>query len=229
MKKGLIALIGIMLIGAFAIAPGQGVIYEEDFEASDGGYTHSGTNDEWEWGHPTSGPGAAHSGNNCWATDLDGNYANQGWGSNYLYSVGINIPSGVAAVRLSFWHWMYKEYYWDRCGLYISPDNSSWTRIAWWQWTYGNRRWEQYTYRLPDSYIGGTLYIRWRLQTDYSVTYPGWYIDDVTVESPYPTPEIDVAKILSPPGEPVAVIEGIGVIYKFLPIIVPIGDRVTIK
>jgi len=34
MKKGLIALIGIMLIGAFAIAPGQVTIYSENFDGS---------------------------------------------------------------------------------------------------------------------------------------------------------------------------------------------------
>jgi len=46
-------------------APGYELIslpIREDFETGNGGYTISGYNTSWEWGPPTTGPGAAHSG-----------------------------------------------------------------------------------------------------------------------------------------------------------------------
>ncbi len=56
-------------------------VYSQNFEANDGGFTHSGTQDEWEWGAPNEPAGAglaaftsANSGVNCWATDLDNTY-----------------------------------------------------------------------------------------------------------------------------------------------------------
>ncbi len=65
-------------------APTGTVVYSQDFEANDGGFTHSGTADEWEYGTPatvattTTNPVAdiigCHSGTNCWKTDLDGTY-----------------------------------------------------------------------------------------------------------------------------------------------------------
>jgi subtilisin-like proprotein convertase family protein len=53
----------------------QTSIYSQDFEAGTGGFTHSGTLDEWELGLPSLAPiTTCHSGTNCWKTDLDGIY-----------------------------------------------------------------------------------------------------------------------------------------------------------
>ncbi|MCI0365825.1 MAG: pre-peptidase C-terminal domain-containing protein [Phycisphaerales bacterium] len=50
-------------------------VYVSDFEADDGGFTHSGAIDEWEWGTPSFAPiTSANSGSKCWKTDLDGTY-----------------------------------------------------------------------------------------------------------------------------------------------------------
>src|SRR5262249_15996988 len=59
-------------------------IYSTDFESNDGGFTHSGVQDEWQRGLPNSPPiTTCHSGINCWKTDLATNYnANA---SNDLY------------------------------------------------------------------------------------------------------------------------------------------------
>lgn len=62
----------------------QTIAYASDFEANNGGFTHSGTADEWEYGTPatvattTTNPVAdiigCISGVNCWKTDLDNTY-----------------------------------------------------------------------------------------------------------------------------------------------------------
>jgi hypothetical protein len=78
-----------------------------DFEANDGGFTHFGFQDPWEWGEPTTGPGTAHSGARLWATWLNGNYPVQCDAA--LYSA----PIYLAAARpssLRFWHWYWFNY-----------------------------------------------------------------------------------------------------------------------
>lgn len=55
----------------------QTVIFNNDFESNDGGFTHSGTADEWERGLPSFAPiTTCKSGVNCWKTDLDNTYNN---------------------------------------------------------------------------------------------------------------------------------------------------------
>ena len=50
-------------------------VYSSDFELDDGGFTHSGTADEWERGLPSFIPiTTCNSGSNCWKTDLDNTY-----------------------------------------------------------------------------------------------------------------------------------------------------------
>jgi len=54
---------------------GFSAIFDEDFETDDGGFTHSGIQDEWERGVPTFAPvNTANSGTQCWKTDLDNTY-----------------------------------------------------------------------------------------------------------------------------------------------------------
>jgi hypothetical protein len=68
----------------------------EDFEATNGSYIHSPKlpqPDAWAWGAPTSGPGAAHNGNNVWATNLAGNYPASMW--CYLVTPTFAVPSGA--------------------------------------------------------------------------------------------------------------------------------------
>lgn len=67
-------------------------IYTNDFETNDGGFIHSGAQDEWERGTPTLAPiNTANSGTKCWKTDLDSTY---NFNSNYdLISPNIYIPN----------------------------------------------------------------------------------------------------------------------------------------
>ncbi len=88
-------------------------IYSSDFEADDGGFTHSGTADEWERGLPTTNiPGAAiidscNSGTNCWKTDLDNTYnsAPSGTVTQDLVSPNIDLTGQTGrALKLSWAH-----------------------------------------------------------------------------------------------------------------------------
>ena len=77
----------------------------------------------WEIGHPTSGPGAAHSGTNCAATVLAGNYANNV--DSRLISPPFTVPaSNSPALRL--WQW----YSLNNALAYVEINNGGITSVT---------------------------------------------------------------------------------------------------
>ncbi|GAB3514835.1 hypothetical protein GCM10027442_30080 [Emticicia fontis] len=77
-------------------------IYTNDFETNDGGFIHSGAQDEWERGTPTFAPiTTANGGTKCWKTDLDNTY---NFNTNCdLISPNIYIPDlGVNSAYLTW-------------------------------------------------------------------------------------------------------------------------------
>jgi len=158
----------------------------------------------WEWGIPTSGPNAAHSGQYLWATDLDGNYPNYAY--CYLQSPSISLPSsGGLQINLSFWHWYEFEYYagdggYDGGWVEISTDGGqTWQQIdpidgpayrtdllgyityeTDRAWLGSSNGWVKSVFNLT-AYAGKTIMIRFVFFSDYSVTCAGWYIDDAYI------------------------------------------------
>jgi hypothetical protein len=154
--------------------------YFQDFEADDGGFTTSGTNSSWAWGAPTSGPGAAHSGSNVWATNLAGNYNNDE--DSYLESPDIDL-SGLAGqtILLSWWQWLRTESRYDFASVEVSKDGgSTWTTV-WGPTSGGTAQWEKITVLLDPSYAVSNFRVRFHLVADSSITYPGWYVDDLCI------------------------------------------------
>ncbi|MCK4357149.1 MAG: immune inhibitor A, partial [Candidatus Cloacimonetes bacterium] len=158
----------------------------EDFEATDGGYVGTG---EWQWGIPTSGPGNAHSGVNVWATNLSGDYMDN---ANYtLDSPEVEIVGST----FTFWHYYDIESYWDGGNIKISTDGgATWALIVpeggYPGTAYGlndepafngnSGGWIEAVFDIAD-YVGETVSFRWHFGSDGSITYPGWYIDDVDI------------------------------------------------
>jgi hypothetical protein len=175
---------------------GPSTLPSYDFEADDGGFTHSGTNDSWEWGIPTDpeGPAAAHSGQKLWATNLAGPFANSA--QFELVTPAIDLPAN--GCMLTFWHWFdMGGVPWDGGNVKITTDaGATWTVIDPEggypvpelgssnplnpQPGYGGASagWEMATFDLL-SYGGNTIQIKWEIGTTSVVENPGWYIDDV--------------------------------------------------
>ena len=176
----------------------------EDFEASDGGYTHGdgpgpGSIDDWEWGAPTSGPGNAHSGINVFATNLDGDHSNSA--DSALDSVSYDLNLFAPEPELRYWQW-YDHTTYDCGNVKISTDGGiSWniiypdggyTGTA----TSGNQGiagepaftdsshkfWHEVVFDLS-AYEGETVMFRWHFGSTSTTTHPGWYIDDVELSS----------------------------------------------
>ncbi len=64
----------IALLGSAPLTAAETVVYSEGFETSDGGYTHTGALEQWQWGSPdySLGPATAHQGMKVWGTNLTG-------------------------------------------------------------------------------------------------------------------------------------------------------------
>ena len=167
------------------VAPGYSPTYAyfEDFEADDGGYTHTGTYDEWEWGTPVGWPNGCHSGSHCWGTDLDDNY--EDYSDQELYSPVIDlsaIPSGTLLTAHWWQAWAIESAWYDQAYAEVSINGGPW--IEMWSHTSETTRvnWTEMTYDISAA-AGGNVQFRWRLISDYSVNYEGLYVDDVSIVS----------------------------------------------
>jgi hypothetical protein len=165
----------------------------EDFEADNGSYIHAAKNtDNWQWGAPTSGPMGAHSGSNVWATVLNGPYPNSMW--TLLMTPEFTVPSGAT---FNYWQWYQFESGWDGGNVKISTDGGTTFNLITPEGGYpgvlssnpymtgqpgftgtGGTSWKQVNFDLSP-YEGMEAIILWEAASDSSVTYAGWYIDDV--------------------------------------------------
>lgn len=181
-------------------APAGNLIYNENFEAGAGGFTHSGTLDEWELGTPATVAAAGiapfnncASGTNCWKTDLDGTYELNS--SQDLTSPVLNLIQYQGSIRL-YWQQRYSveninfDRIWVRVTEVGNPTN---TRIVWlhdsatMSETIGgptttnigeSAGWGRYNADISD-FAGKAVQVTFHLDSDTSVNLSGWAIDDV--------------------------------------------------
>ncbi len=177
-----------------AVVTGEPVL--NSFESGEGDWSvEDGT---WEIGKPTSGPNAAHTGTNCAATILAGNYTNNV--DSRLISPPFAIPTNSSAA-LSFWHW-YK--FNNALGFVeVSTDGSTWNQIS---PTYLNGStggvWTNISLDLS-VYAGQTVQVAFRFASGGIGTAAGWYVDDVSfVATPIliASPALKIAAITQPPN-----------------------------
>ena len=172
--------------------------------------------DEWEYGEPVEelvngrkGPASAHSGSYCYGIDMDDRYGTFNTetgefigyrGDSAYLSKEIDMTTAADA-KLTFYHWLEVEDSGDNNNIYdkayieISLDHGeTWEEIwrnppapdAKQETLYKTDGWEQLTIPLDDYAGKSSVTIRWRFESDYSVCYAGWYIDDVTVSGKAP-------------------------------------------
>ncbi len=157
----------------------------EDFEQDNGDWVSSGFGD-WQWGnnynvanhvdidtYADSPPQAAHSGTGMWGTVLMGGYANSGaW--SYLKKT-FNL-SGQTNPVLDFWHYMDGYNTWDY-GLIVVNGSTVWGSSA----LAVFMPWQNLVIDLS-AYAGQSeveISFEWYATT--TVSYAGWYIDDLYV------------------------------------------------
>ncbi len=192
-KPGLSCTFGAQdIIGNTTITWHPVLINAQTFESSNGGYTGAG---QWQWGIPTGpGPGGAYSGQKCWATNLSGYYGTFQWMN--LDSPVYDDFSDADTLLLSFHHWYWIHKYDDGGNVQVFYDGSwhivepvagyDFNRIPILEagpgFTGASDGWEDEVFNLTP-YIGPSLRVRFRFASDNAGTGPGWYIDDVALDS----------------------------------------------
>src|SRR6185503_21339493 len=170
-------------------------LYSTDFEADAGGFTHSGTADEWERGLPAFAPiTTAHSGTNAFKTDLDNTY--NASSNQDLLSPNINLTSASGTIRLSWWQKYQLENasfdpFWVEVREVGNPTNSR--RVFEWKGATMTRSvggpavtvnmsagWALMQADISD-FIGKNVEVRFHLETDITGQFSGVAIDDVSV------------------------------------------------
>lgn len=153
-------------------------VYLTNFDANNGGFISTGVT-SWNWGVPVTGPGQAHSGLNVWATNLSGNYTDNEDGFAISPNINLSRYSGQP-LMLSWWQWLRTEGNYDYGSVEVSSDGgTTWARV------YGevsgqvDSAWTQHTVALDPGYAVRNFRVRFRLRSDISITYPGYYLDDV--------------------------------------------------
>ena len=158
------------------------VPYNENFSDDDDGFftTPNGSNGSWAYGTPTSGPGSAHTGSNVWATNLSGNYLKK---KTYDLRSPVRDISSLKgdSFTLSWFQWL-KTNGNQIAHVDVSKDGgSTWNQDV--QTPQDNiDGWQQKSVTLDKSYAVNNFQVRFRLVTgNNNTTYPGWYIDDISI------------------------------------------------
>ncbi len=173
------------VIEAECTAPGRYIDYKyyNDFESDNGGFTAqalTGSTDSWAWGEPTSGPGGAYSGSKAWATNPAGDYqVNE---NSCMVSPAIDLTSVPAgeSITLEWRQYAVMEQGYDFYSVEASKNGG-----GTWAVIYGPRTgqvdnsWTRTSVELDSTYRVSNFRVRFCLDSDYSVTYDGVYIDDV--------------------------------------------------
>ncbi len=146
-----------------------------DFEGSAQGWSQSG--EGWEWGIPTIGPGEGHESQYCWGVSLDSNYGDN-WDTSLTSPIFIVPTSGAL---LTYWAWISTDYYDDILKVYLDTGDGV---VLLEQLSSSTNNWVEYSHSLA-SFAGQSVSLIFQFTSDSYGNYPGFYIDDVVVGSPY--------------------------------------------
>ncbi len=135
----------------------------------------------WQVGQPTKGPSTAHSGENCAATVLDGNYCEPR--DTRLISPWFYVPVKDSIPALRFWHW-YSFSSNDYGNVQIRTKEDDWAVIS---DNYGNTSgniWTNTYFDLSayaDSLVQISFYFHSAPSWNGGNISTGWYIDDIEI------------------------------------------------
>lgn len=142
------------------------VVFSDNFEGGTGNWTLSGA-----WATTTA---QSHTPTRSLTDTPAGSYTNYSdtWAQ-------LNGTRRMSSLR--FWHRYTTEQNYDYAQVQVSANGGPWTTVTQYHGTLAS--WTQATVDLS-AYAGQDLALRFRLTTDVSLTYDGWYIDDVEIVGP---------------------------------------------
>jgi len=135
----------------------------------------------WQVGNPTKGPNAAHSGENCAATVLDGNYCEPR--DTRLISPWFYVPNIDSIPAIRFWHW-YSFSANDYGNVQIRTKESGWNIISNNFVNTSGNIWTNTYFDLSayaDSLVQISFYFHSAPSWNGGNVSTGWYIDDIDI------------------------------------------------
>ncbi|MBX2802331.1 MAG: hypothetical protein KTR31_31915 [Myxococcales bacterium] len=169
-----------------------------DFEANDGGYTHSliagepgDGADDWQWGTPNGradDPAAAYSGDNVWGNDLGYDNFNGEYQPNKVNALESREveTDHYTGVFLQYRRWLnVEDNEYDRAVIFAN-DNEVWTN---WDGVeddehHRDGEWVHHVVDLQGHADQGTITLKWQIESDPGLEFGGWNIDDVCLLAP---------------------------------------------
>jgi hypothetical protein len=196
------------------------VPYSDDFESVSYWYTEGATT-QWQLGQPSASIiNSAHSPVKAWATQLNGNYANNS--SYYLYSPKFNF-SQTQNMVLGFWHWYETEngvdggkvqyttnngMTWTTLGVLNDPNGANWYNSANINNAPGfsgsSQGWQYSEISLSAlNLFPIPVQFRFHFFSNATVANNGWAIDDIVIYQPQIPNDAGVIEIVAPAGQSV--------------------------
>ena len=145
-------------------------VFRDDMESGSGNWSATST---WSLIQTDS-----HGSGNSWTDSPDANYPNNA--DSTLTLNGFHDLSSLPQPGLLFWSKHSLESDYDRGHLEVSTDGTTWDDLGYVSGT--QTTWTLYGADLQD-YAGQAVQFRFRLITDESFTYDGWYLDDVVLSN----------------------------------------------
>ncbi len=137
----------------------------------------------WQVGAPTWGPGGGYTGTKCAGTVLAGNYPDNA--DSRLVSPAFVVPAASASPRLRFWHWFAISTtagYTDTGTVEVKPVGSNnWITVSS-AYSGNSGGWTRPSIALS-SYAEKTIQVAFHFTSTSSYNDPGWYVDDVSIQS----------------------------------------------
>jgi len=121
-------------------------------------------------------PEKCHSGTHCWHDSPDGVSENN---LDRSLKTKASLWKGSYRPLLTFWHRYNLEEYGDFGYVEVKPVGGTWQKLFF-VTGFSGVNWEKVEIDLSE-YAGTEITLRFRLVTNASVTYDGWYIDDVSI------------------------------------------------
>lgn len=172
-------------------------IYFNDFESNNGGFTHTGSVDDWNRGTPTFAPiNTSNSGVNCWKTNLTGSYSSKA--NSNLISPNISLANLETKKIYLTWaqKFQLEGAFADHAYVEVQDVSGVAPLVASkrvWQWAGATMRdvfgtstieesagWGIYRADISE-FAGKTIRITFHIDSDDGANPAGWAIDDVRV------------------------------------------------
>jgi hypothetical protein len=157
-----------------ALPLGAGSIpYANNFDETNGGFFGGG---EWQWGSAAD-PIGSYSAPNVWGTILDGAYSN---GVTSFLEMPFDLSGSEYGYELTFMDYQDIEEDWDYGYVAVDHDGDAFYDILA-VYTGQPAAWMAQSVIIPPEFCTAYTKVAFIFQTDGSVSYNGWYIDDVAV------------------------------------------------